>query len=69
MDLAETDLTGIKLPVDSIVALEIIKQILKGLAYLHSSDVRVVHGDIKPHNILLFPHSVFKLGDFDLSEW
>jgi len=41
--------------------------ICKGLAYIHSK--RIVHRDIKKHNILVVagdPHDIFKIGDGDL---
>jgi serine/threonine protein kinase len=41
-------------------------QITAGLAYLHSR--RVVHGDIKPDNILRDARGVLKLADFGSSE-
>jgi serine/threonine protein kinase len=41
-------------------------QITAGLAYLHSR--RVVHGDIKPDNIVCDARGVLKLADFGSSE-
>ena len=48
----------------------IFKQIFAALSYLHASDEKLVHHDIKPENILLMSHKcrpVAKLTDFGLS--
>jgi tRNA A-37 threonylcarbamoyl transferase component Bud32 len=42
-----------------------LQQLWSGLAYLHS--VGVIHGDIKPNNILLTSKYVVKIADFGLS--
>jgi serine/threonine-protein kinase len=47
-------------------ALELGHQILKGLAYAHAR--RVLHCDVKPENIILFPGNVLKLADFGLAK-
>lgn len=46
---------------------EIVLDIAKGLCYLHCSDPPVIHGDIKPSNILLDCDFVAKIGDFGLA--
>ena len=54
--------------------LEVLYQIADGLAFLHSK--KIVHGDIKPENILIFPGDngkpdqgpQMKLTDFGLSK-
>ena len=48
--------------------IDIMEQVANGIAYLHSENV--VHRDIKPDNILVFPDSkvTAKLSDFDLSK-
>lgn len=53
MKLALGDLYHIILPLHPREALEVVRQILCGLVHLHSKDV--VHGDIKPGNILVYP--------------
>lgn len=41
----------------------------KGLAYLHEDcDVKIVHCDIKPENVLLDDHFMAKVGDFGLAK-
>ncbi|MCI30417.1 receptor-like serine/threonine-protein kinase, partial [Trifolium medium] len=46
---------------------EIVLDIAKGLCYLHSFDPPVIHGDIKPSNILLDCDFNAKIGDFGLA--
>lgn len=50
---------------------EILKQVAKGLEYLHSE--AIVHRDVKPTNILVFGmtsgETTFKLADFGLSKF
>jgi hypothetical protein len=43
----------------------IIAQVLEGLAYAHRH--RMVHCDVSPSNIFLFPHGHAALGDFSIS--
>ena len=38
------------------------RQVLEGLAYLHSDEVRVWHRDIKPDNLLINDKGVVKIG-------
>ncbi|KAG8953690.1 hypothetical protein FRC04_001894 [Tulasnella sp. 424] len=42
-------------------------QVASGLAYLHSMDPQIVHGDVKPENILIGADGVARLVDFGLS--
>jgi serine/threonine protein kinase len=44
----------------------ITNQLLVGLEYLHNS-AKVIHRDIKPHNILLTTKGVVKIADFGVS--
>lgn len=52
MEVACGDVSIIKKPLHPRQALEVFRQIVRGLAYLHSR--RMVHRDIKPLNILWF---------------
>lgn len=45
----------------------VVLDIAKGLEYLHSLDPPVIHGDIKPSNILLDRDFSAKIGDFGLA--
>ncbi|KAG8917836.1 hypothetical protein FRC01_002178 [Tulasnella sp. 417] len=47
--------------------LRIAHQVASGLAYLHSRNPSIVHGDIKPENILIGADGVARLVDFGLS--
>ena len=42
--------------------INILRQIIKGFLYLQ--DKNIVHRDIKPQNILLFPNNIYKIADF-----
>ncbi|KAG0471950.1 hypothetical protein HPP92_016496 [Vanilla planifolia] len=42
--------------------------VARGLEYLHNTEPRVIHRDIKSCNILLFDDDVVKIADFDLSD-
>ncbi|KAG6721075.1 hypothetical protein I3843_03G093700 [Carya illinoinensis] len=47
--------------------LSVALDIARGLEYLHGLDPPVIHGDIKPSNILLDQHFSAKIGDFGLT--
>ncbi|QDV06437.1 Serine/threonine-protein kinase PK-1 [Planctomycetes bacterium Poly30] len=46
-------------------ALDIAGQMLEGLAHAH--ECKVVHCDVKPDNVLLFPEGNVRIGDFGLA--
>ena len=45
----------------------ICKQILEGLIYLHSHNPVLVHRDIKPSNVLIDNNNIIELCDFGLT--
>lgn len=45
---------------------DIFRQVIRGIKYLH--DNNIVHGDIKPQNILLANNGCIKISDFGLSK-
>ncbi|TVR13771.1 MAG: FHA domain-containing protein [Planctomycetota bacterium] len=53
-------------PLPSLVALEIIRQTAKALAYAH--DHRIIHRDIKPDNIMVTSNLTVKLADLGISK-
>ncbi|KAM0905200.1 hypothetical protein ACQ4PT_017498 [Festuca glaucescens] len=57
-----------KVPLSLDVRLSIIKEAAHGLAYMHSqAHTKILHGDVKPANILLNANFVPKLSDFGIS--
>jgi eukaryotic-like serine/threonine-protein kinase len=50
---------------DVVPALQIAKQICRGLAAVHKAGV--VHGDLKPHNVIVMGSGVVKLMDFGVA--
>lgn len=67
------DLTGIiksskskKRYLDPFIVVDIVRQVLEGLAYLHSQSV--IHRDIKPANIYITVSGTVKIGDFGVSK-
>ncbi|KAG8916163.1 hypothetical protein FRC01_003320 [Tulasnella sp. 417] len=47
--------------------LELIVQVAEGLAYLHERSPSLIHGDIKPENVLVSLEGIIKLTDFGSS--
>ena len=69
MELMDTDLTSFigshfQTYSENVVKF-ILKQILKGIAHLHS--LNIIHRDIKSDNILVSQHGAVKLADFGFS--
>lgn len=68
MELADGSVGGQVLaqgPLPIRRALQIIVQVLDGLAAIHA--VGVIHRDIKPDNLLLFPDGAVKIADFGIA--
>ncbi len=53
-----------RLPLPLRQALELFVQIADGISYLHQQGA--VHGDLRPHNILVAPRGEVKVGDYGL---
>ncbi|KAI5666239.1 hypothetical protein M9H77_16092 [Catharanthus roseus] len=51
---------------DEITARKYLRDIVSGLMYLHAHNV--VHGDIKPDNLLVTASGTLKIGDFSVSQ-
>jgi hypothetical protein len=52
-------------PLNRDILLHILKQACEGLHYIHGH--QMVHGDVKPGNLLLFDNNVVKLSDFGIT--
>jgi serine/threonine protein kinase len=52
---------------DTRQRLHVVREVCSGVSYLHSSGV--VHGDLKPANILVGADGAVKLTDFGLARW
>lgn len=61
---ALTHLLQRRLPLPIHQALDLLSQIADGIGYLHH--LGMVHGDIRPHNILVTPRGEVKVGDYGL---
>ena len=53
-------------PMDDNDVWDILRQLLRGLKYLHDNDI--VHGDLKPQNLLVSSCGLIKIADFGLSK-
>ncbi|KAG8815449.1 hypothetical protein FRC18_001496 [Serendipita sp. 400] len=47
--------------------LQLLRQVAAGLQYLHQQDPPIIHGDLKPNNILIDDEGVARLCDFGLA--
>jgi serine/threonine protein kinase len=63
MEMGQQDLTGLRM--DDAELERVAGQVASALQALHSRGV--LHGDVKPANLLLFPGNVVKLADFGLA--
>lgn len=53
--------------IPAVVALKLARQLVNGVRYCHEQGV--VHGDIKPANIIISPDNHLTLFDFGISRW
>ncbi|KAI4986668.1 hypothetical protein ZWY2020_019298 [Hordeum vulgare] len=59
---------GSKVPLNLDVRLNIVVESAQGLAYMHSQTrIKILHGDVKPANILLDDNFIPKISDFGIS--
>uniref|UniRef100_A0A8I6YMT3 Protein kinase domain-containing protein n=1 Tax=Hordeum vulgare subsp. vulgare TaxID=112509 RepID=A0A8I6YMT3_HORVV len=59
---------GSKVPLNLDVRLNIVVESAQGLAYMHSrTRIKILHGDVKPANILLDDNFIPKISDFGIS--
>lgn len=56
---------GVKFPVDKII--KYARQLCEALIYLHGQEIPILHGDIKPANIMRTPSDNVCLIDFNIS--
>ncbi|MDE6202484.1 MAG: protein kinase, partial [Lachnospiraceae bacterium] len=56
---------GVRFPMEKII--KYARQLCEALIYLHSREIPVLHGDIKPANIMLTPSDNVCLIDFNIS--
>ncbi|KAI5135393.1 hypothetical protein NEAUS04_1701 [Nematocida ausubeli] len=61
----ETDLKKLLLSGQAINAKYLVKQLVEGVAYLHSQ--QIIHRDLKPQNILVDKDECLKIADFGLA--
>ena len=52
--------------IEEEILLKFLKQLSQGINYLHLS--KILHRDIKPHNLFLFEDDLVKIGDFGISK-
>ena len=55
-----------KSPMDDSDVWDIARQVIRGLKYLH--DNNIIHGDLKPQNLLVSVEGLIKIADFGLSK-
>ena len=65
-ELGLNNLEELRLPLPASKAISAIIQILNALEYAHN--LKIVHRDVKPENVILFPGDVVKLADFGIAK-
>ncbi len=73
-ELAESDLKSYLISYEldeKLVQEELIVRVALQMIYalIHLHELNIIHKDIKPANVLVFPGSVFKITDFGLSRY
>jgi len=65
MEICDTTLRKVYRGMDLEARIDMMRQMLNGLAYLHAKNV--AHRDIKPANLFLVKNTQLKIGDFGLA--
>jgi Serine/threonine protein kinase len=55
-------------PIQQVRAINLFKQMLEGMAYIHSQNPPIIHRDLKPLNIIVTKDDVVKITDFGLAK-
>jgi sulfatase modifying factor 1 len=55
-------------PIQQERAIELFKQMLRGMAYVHNQTPLIIHRDINPLNILVTPDDTIKITDFGIAK-
>ena len=66
MQLSRDPKTRRVIPLTDEQVWDVTRQVIRGLKYLHDNEI--VHGDIKPQNILVHDDGMVKIADFGIAK-